>query len=109
MLVTQSYFNTINKNVRIKAHSLFSNFILKGFAHRMSKFISEVIFVFISTCFTFITLAASDCLITIGVSDTVFTIPKSVVFHIQPILSESIKLPQDHFVKFLLIKYIWYE
>ena len=47
--------------------------------------------------------------ITVLVSNCLFTIPKSVVFpkfYIQPTMSESIKLPQDHLVWFLLIKYI---
>ena len=97
--------------------------ILKGFSHRMSTFISEIIFciVFSYTYFTSITIAVSDsillfpnlwclfefdytcsnCWLAIVQRNCLFTIPKSVVFrkfHIQPTLSESIKLTQDHLV-----------
>ena len=52
--------------------------------------------------------------ITLAVNYSLFKIPKSVVirkFHIQPTLSESIKLPQGHLVYclLLLLKNIWYE
>ena len=87
----------------------------------MSTFISEIIvfsytfFTFNNTCskwqpvynFSYLfefNYTCSNCLqlyFTIVLINCLFTFPKSVVFrkfHIQPTLSEAIKLPQDHLV-----------
>ena len=90
--------------------SFFFSLILKGFARRMSTFISEIILVFSSTCFTYpniwcylfeINYTCSNCWVSIVLINCLFTILKSVVFrkfHIQLTLSELIKLPLDRLV-----------
>ena len=79
--------------------------------HSITLAVSDCLFkiVLLNCLFKIVLL---NCLFKIVLLNCLFPIPKSVVFrqfHIRPSLTESIKLPQDHLVWFVLSKYIWYE